>query len=90
MANEPREVQRLERMKQNANKYMALIENNPDHEMVPRWNERLQDMLRGIKVLVLEVEAAKLKAEQTKPNGVHIEVPVGAFILKSDTPSVAD
>jgi len=90
MAHEPREAQRLERMKQNANKYMALIEKNPDDKMVPRWNERLQDMLRGIKVLIHEVAAAKLKEEQKKPGGVHIEVPVGAFILKSNTPSVAE
>ena len=87
---EPREVQRLERMKQNANKYMALIKNNPDGVEVPHWNERLQDMLRGIQVLIHEVAAAELKKEQKKPGGVHIEVPVGQFILKSDTPSVAD
>lgn len=90
MANESREAQRFERLKQNANKYMALIENNPNDEMVSRWNERLQDMLRGIQVLVHEIAAAELKAEQSKPGGVHIEVPVGKFILKSDTPSVAD
>ena len=87
---EPREVQRLERMKQNANKYMALIEADPDNEMVSRWNDRLQDMLRGIQVLELEVTAAKLKEEQKKPGGVHIEVPVGNFKLKSDTLSVAE
>ena len=90
MTDEPREVQRLERMKINANKYMALIKDNPDDKLVPNWNKRLQDMLRGIQVLVHEAAAAKLKAEQKKPGGVHIEVPLGLFQLKSDTPFVAD
>ncbi len=91
MANEPRVVQRLERIKINANKYMALIANNPDDERVPQWNVRLQDMLRGIVVLEHEAAAAELKAKQAeKPGGVHIKVPLAQFTLKTDAPSVAE
>jgi len=89
MSNEPREVQRLERLKINANKYMKLIEENPDSDQMKLWSARLQDMLRGIELLVHEAAAAKVKAEQ-KDGGVHIKVPAAHFELKSDTPSVAE
>ncbi len=91
MANEPRVVQRLERIKINANKYMALIEANPDDERIPQWNTRLQDMLRGIVVLEHEAAAVELKAKQAEnPGGVHIEVPLAQFTLKQNVPSVAE
>jgi len=86
---EAREVQRLERMKINANKYMQLIDENPDSLSLSIWEDRLQDMLRGIKVLALEVETALLKKEP-KPGGVHIKVPAAHFELKALTPEVAE
>ena len=86
---EPREIQRLERMKQNANKYMDLIERHPTHENVKRWQKRLQDMLAGIELTELEAAAVILKSKQAT-GGVHIEVPAHQFKLKSTTPSMAE
>jgi len=90
MSNEPREVQRLERLKQNANKYMKLIDENPDSSSLPIWENRLQDMLRGIEVLKHEVAVAILKQEEKQPGGVHIQVPAAHFALKPLVPGVTE
>ena len=79
---EPREVQRLERMKVNANKYMSALEANPNDKNAAK---RLQDMLAGIELCQFEAAAATVKEEQKK-GGVHIEVPAAHFALKKLPP----
>lgn len=76
---EPRDVQRLERMKANANKYMVALDADPNDENAAK---RLQEMLAGIQLCEFEAAAAMVKEEQ-KAGGVHIEVPVAHFALKA-------
>ncbi len=86
MADEPRSVQRLERIKINANKYMKVLEKDPDNENAQK---RLQDMLRGIELLQFQAAADAVK-DKHKKGGVHIKVPVMRFELKSDAPAVSE
>lgn len=88
MANEPRAVQQLERMKINANKYMDRVTNFPDHPSIDRWKERLQEMLQSIQIFEHEAKAAAVRLNQ-KAGGVNIEVPATHFALKSSVPEVA-
>ncbi len=85
MADEPRSMQRLERIKINANKYMAVLKLDPNNENAQK---RLQDMLRGIELIQFEAAADAVKEKHAK-GGVHIEVPPTKFKLKSDKPAVA-
>ncbi len=86
MADEPRSVQRLERIKKNANKFMAILEKDPDNKQA---QTRLQDMLRGIELLQFQAAAEAVKDKHAK-GGVHIKVPVMRFELKSSTPAVQE
>ncbi len=86
---EPREVQRLDRMMQNANKFMDRIAAHPEHEKVPRWTECLKELVLGIEVAEHEAAAAKVKQKQ-KTGGVDIQVPAHHFVRQSDEPVVAE
>ncbi len=83
MADDPREIQRLERMKVNANKFMAILDKDPDNEQAAK---RLQEMLQGIELCQFEAAAAAVKEKQKK-GGVNIEVPVVRFEVKSHSPA---
>lgn len=86
MADEPRSVQRLDRIKRNANKYMKVLKNDPDNKNAQK---RLQDMLRGIELLEFEAAAEEAKSKHAK-GGVHIKVPAMHFTLKADPPAVSE
>lgn len=87
MAEEAREIQRLHRMKVNANKFMDRIEKHPEHEKIPVWSKRLKELTGGIAVAEHEAAAAAVKAELEKP-GVEIKVPVKHFAVEESAPAV--
>jgi len=80
MADEPREVQRLRRMKIGANKKMDQLEKFPDHPKAPRWMERLKEFTASIAVAEHEAAAATIKSELAK-EGVEIKVPTKHFVV---------
>ncbi len=86
MSEEPRAVQHLRRLKINANKYMAVLENDPENEKAA---SRLQDMLRGIELAEVEAAAAHIKEKQSQ-GGVLIKVPVQHFAIKPTEPAVSE
>ncbi len=85
VAEEPRPIQRLRRMKISANKFMDRIADHPKHEKVLVWTKRLQELVAGISVAEHEAAAAEVKKEQKK-GGVNIKVPVHHFAVKSNEP----
>ena len=86
MSNEPRAVQHMRRLQINANKYMAVLKNDPDNKQAAA---RLQDMLRGIELVQFEAAAAAVKKKHAQ-GGVHIEVPVQQFAIKLAEPAVSE
>ncbi len=82
MADEPRAVQSLERLKISANKFMARIKADSSDT---RASELLQEKLRDIELVQLEAAAAEVKEKQKK-GGVNIKVPVHDFSVKPRTP----
>jgi len=84
---EPREIQRLQRMKINANKFMDRIAVHPEHDKVPAWTKRLQDLVAGIAITEHEAAAAAVKKELAK-EGVEIKVPVKHFAVAATEPVV--
>lgn len=84
---EPREVQRLHRMKLAANKFIDRIAQSPEDENVPLWTGKLRELVAGIAVMEHEAEAAKIKAALKKP-GVEIKVPTQHFGVEATSPAV--
>lgn len=82
---EPKEVQRLERMKVYANKLMDRVEHEPGHPKAPLWDAKLQQTLLNMQVMKHEAAAAAAKAEH-KAGGVRIEVPTKHFATRVNTP----
>jgi len=87
MVDEPREVQRLHRMKVNANKFMDRIAVHPEHSKISVWTKCLKDLVAGIAIAEHEAAAAQVKQELAK-EGVEIIVPVKHFAVEATEPAV--
>lgn len=85
---EPREIQRLHRMKLAANKKMDLLANHPKHPKVKRWTERLKELAGSIAIAEHEAKAAAVRKAQAT-GGVEIAVPVKHFAVTPVEPEAA-
>lgn len=85
---EPREIQRLHRMKLAANKKMDQLANHPKHPKVKRWTARLRELAGSIAIAEHEAKAAAVRKEQSK-GGVEIAVPVKHFAVTPVEPKAA-
>lgn len=87
MAEIPRAVQRLHRMKVASNKFIDRIAQSPEDENVPLWTRKLREFVVDIAVMEHEAKAAAIKSELKKP-GVEIKVPTQHFGVDATSPAV--
>lgn len=84
----PRNIQRVERMKLQYNKYVERLENHPKHLKAANWLKRMRELIADIAATELRAQADEVEI-QAKKAGVNIEVPLQKFGLREAEPQEA-